>query len=140
MRRSCSRSLPYCMLPVRHQLLRAAVAKGGHKAPVGAPQVGEFAGAGVNAARQACQVGRARKPRLERLAKARETNDYWLGELGGAQTDPRRLAATRSVQAGYERITPQDVQAAAKQYLTPDSAWRLVVLPEAKQPAQAATQ
>lgn len=76
------------------------------------------------------EMDRARKPRLERLIKSRETNDYWLEELAGAQTDPRRLAATRSVLAGYERITPQDVQAAARRYLTADRAWMLVVRPE----------
>jgi len=76
------------------------------------------------------EMDRARKPRLERLTKSRETNDYWLEELAGAQTDPRRLAATRSVLAGYERITPQDVQAAARRYLTADRAWMLVVRPE----------
>jgi len=84
------------------------------------------------------EMDRARKPRLERLIKARETNAYWLEELAGAQTDPRRLAATRSVLAAYERITPQDVQAAARRYLTPDRAWMLVVRPEGK-PAQAST-
>jgi predicted Zn-dependent peptidase len=36
------------------------------------------------------------------------------------------------VLAGYERITPQDVQAAARRYLTPDRAWMLVVRPEAR--------
>jgi zinc protease len=78
------------------------------------------------------EMDRARKPRLERLIKSRETNDYWLEELAGAQTDPRRLAATRSVLAGYERITPQDVQAAARRYLTADGAWMLVVRPKGK--------
>lgn len=78
------------------------------------------------------EMDRARKPRLERLAKARETNEYWVEELAGAQTDPRRLAATRSVIAGYERITPQDVQAAARRYLTEDGAWMLMVRPRAE--------
>ncbi len=85
------------------------------------------------------EMDRARKPRLERLIKARETNAYWLEELAGAQTDPRRLAATRSVLAAYERITPQDLQAAARRYLTPDRAWMLVVRPESR-PVQAAMQ
>jgi len=84
------------------------------------------------------EMDRARKPRLERLIKARETNDYWLEELAGAQTDPRRLAATRSALAGYERITPQEIQAAARRYLIADRAWMLVVRPEAK-PVKAAT-
>ena len=84
------------------------------------------------------EMDRARKPRLERVIKARETNDYWLEELAGAQTDPRRLAATRSVLAGYERITPQDVQAAARRYLTPDRAWMLVVRPAGASAKEAA--
>ncbi|MDO8296287.1 MAG: insulinase family protein [Caulobacter sp.] len=75
------------------------------------------------------ELDRALKPRLERLTKARETNEYWLGQLGGAQTDPRRLTATRSLIAGYERVTTADVQAAAKAYLGADKAWRLVVQP-----------
>lgn len=73
------------------------------------------------------ELERALKPRLERLTKARETNEYWLEELGGAQADPRRLAATRSLMAGYERVTAADVQAAARTYLGADRAWRLVV-------------
>lgn len=75
------------------------------------------------------EMDRAKKPRLERLTKARETNEYWLEELGGAQTDPRRLAATRSLLGGYERVTAADVQASAKQYLGDDKAWRLIVRP-----------
>lgn len=82
------------------------------------------------------EMDRAKKPRLERLTKARETNEYWLQELGGAQTDPRRLPATRSLLAGYERVTAADVQAVAKQYLSADKAWRLVVKPQAKAGAQ----
>jgi zinc protease len=78
------------------------------------------------------ELERAKKPRLERLAKARETNEYWLEELGGAQTDPRRLAATRSLLAGYERVTAADVQAAARAWLAADKAWRLVIRPAAK--------
>lgn len=78
------------------------------------------------------EMDRALKPRLERLTKARATNEYWLEELGGAQTDPRRLTATRSLLAGYERVTAADVQAAAKAYLDPNKAWRLVVQPAGK--------
>lgn len=78
------------------------------------------------------ELDRAKRPRLERLTKARETNEYWLEELGGAQTDPRRLAATRSLMAGYERVGAADVQAAARAYLGADKAWRLVIRPAAK--------
>jgi hypothetical protein len=42
------------------------------------------------------------------------------------------------VLAGYERTTPQDIQAAARRYLTADRAWMLVVRPEGK-PGEGAT-
>ena len=78
------------------------------------------------------ELDRALKPRLERIGKARETNEYWLEQLGGAQIDPRQLAATRSVISGYQRVTAADVQAAAKAYLGADKTWRLVIKPTAK--------
>ncbi len=78
------------------------------------------------------ELDRAKKPRLERLGKARETNEYWIEELGGSQTDPRRLMATRSQMAAYERVTAADVQAAARAYLNADRAWKLVIQPAGK--------
>jgi zinc protease len=78
------------------------------------------------------ELERARKPKLEGLQKARNTNEYWIYFLSGAQNDPRRLDAIRSVQASYQRITPADLQAAARKYLTDDRAWKVVVKPQAK--------
>ncbi len=72
---------------------------------------------------------RARKPRVEMLFKARQTNEYWLSELAGAQEDPRRLDAVRALVPGTERVTAADVQAAARQFLTDDNAWMLSVRP-----------
>jgi zinc protease len=77
---------------------------------------------------------RARQPYLEGLIRAQATNEYWLSQLSGAQTDPRRLDAVRSVLAGIERVRPLDVQAAARTFLKEDQAWRLVVLPETARP------
>ena len=34
------------------------------------------------------EMERAKKPRIDNIEKARETNGYWLGELSGAQADP----------------------------------------------------
>ncbi len=78
------------------------------------------------------ELERARKPKLEGLAKSRSTNEYWLYFLSGGQTDPRRLDAIRSVQATYQRITPADLQAAARKFLTDDRAWKVEVKPESK--------
>lgn len=77
------------------------------------------------------ELERAKKPRIDSIEKARVTNEYWLGTLSGAQDDPRLLDATRSVIAGLTRVTPADVQKAAKTYLGDDKSWLLLVKPEA---------
>lgn len=77
------------------------------------------------------ELERAKKPRIDQIEKARVTNEYWVGALSGAQKDPRLLAATRSVLAGLARVTPADVQKAAKTYLADDKSWLLLVKPEA---------
>jgi zinc protease len=78
------------------------------------------------------ELERAKKPRIETLTKAQATNEYWLGQLGGAQEDPRRLDAVRASIPGLERVTPADVQRAARTFLRPERAWRVVVTPEGK--------
>ncbi|NEX92435.1 M16 family metallopeptidase [Caulobacter sp. 17J65-9] len=77
------------------------------------------------------EMDRARRPRVEALEKAKATNEYWLGQLSGAQTDPKKLDAIRASIPGLERVTPADVQKAAQAYLT-DKSWKLVVVPEAQ--------
>jgi zinc protease len=78
------------------------------------------------------ELERAVKPRLATLAKAQQSNEYWIGQLIGAQTDPRRLDAVRSTISGLEKVTASDVQAAAKKWLVDSKAWKLVVVPETK--------
>lgn len=78
------------------------------------------------------ELERAKKPRLDQIEKARETNGYWLSELAGAQADPRRLDATRAIIAGTERVTAADVQRAAQVVFKDDDAWMLEVRPGAK--------
>ncbi|MGR4864164.1 M16 family metallopeptidase [Caulobacter sp. LARHSG274] len=78
------------------------------------------------------ELERAKKPRIDQIEKARETNEYWLNALSGAQTDPRLLDATRSVLAGLQRVTAADVQKAAREFLGDDKSWTLLVKPEGK--------
>ncbi len=77
------------------------------------------------------ELERAKKPRIDNIEKARETNGYWLNELSGAQADPRRLDSLRSLLPGTERVTAADVQKAAQKILRDDTAWMLEVKPEA---------
>lgn len=78
------------------------------------------------------ELARAKKPRVDQIEKARETNSYWLSELAGAQTDPRRLEATRAIISGTERVTAADVQRAAQAVLKDENMWKLEVRPAAK--------
>ena len=75
------------------------------------------------------ELQRAKAPAVESLLKRRETNEYWLTALSGAQVDPRKLAAIRSSEAQLSRVSAEDVQHAAQTYLTDDKAWKMVVKP-----------
>jgi len=78
------------------------------------------------------ELNRAKKPRLDQIEKARVTNEYWLGVLSGAQADPRLLDSTRSVVSGLERVTPADVQKAARTFLGEDKSWTVLAKPAGK--------
>ena len=75
------------------------------------------------------ELARARLPRIERIEKARKTNEYWLSELSGASVDPRRLDAIRAAIPGTERVSAADVQAAARRVFA-NAPFQLMVLPE----------
>ena len=83
------------------------------------------------------EMTRARKPVLEGLQQSRETNGYWLSILSGMQADPRQLDAYRSAIPTLERLTPADIQAAARKWLRPDRIWRMEVRPETAAAAKA---
>jgi zinc protease len=75
------------------------------------------------------ELRRAKQPRLEALHKARLTNGYWLDQLSDAQADPRRLDFIRELIPGTEKVTAADVRAAARDWLKPQTAFKLVVEP-----------
>jgi zinc protease len=76
------------------------------------------------------ELTRAVLPLVDQLKQSRQTNDYWLSALSGAQTDPRRLESIRAQIDHYAGVTAADLQAAAQKYLKPDRAWKFEVLPE----------
>jgi zinc protease len=75
------------------------------------------------------ELERAKKPRIEALQRARVTNSYWLGELSGAQADPRRLDVIREIIPGTQKVTAADVKRAAEAWLRPEAAYRVVATP-----------
>ena len=78
------------------------------------------------------ELERAKKPRIETILKSQQSNEYWLTQLGGAQTDPRKLDAIRASVPGLERVQAADVQRMAKAWLRGDRAWRIEITPEPK--------
>jgi zinc protease len=74
------------------------------------------------------ELERAVKPRIESMAKAQETNEYWLTWLAGADREPRRLDVPRTTLSGYRRLTVEDVRQAAAAFFTPAKAWRREVV------------
>ena len=72
---------------------------------------------------------RARKPELDSLERAVETNGFWSSFLAGAQADERRLNLIRQARPRLEQVTAADVQRVAQKYLTDAKAWKLVVKP-----------
>ncbi len=73
------------------------------------------------------ELERARNPRIAGIKRSQLTNDYWLIDLEGAQTDPRRLDLIRSTIPDYEAVTTSDIQRSARVWLTPSRAWELEI-------------
>jgi len=78
---------------------------------------------------------RARKPRIETLLKAQQTNEWWLALLQRAQTQQVALPLIRSVIIDLQKVTPQAVRRAAETYLAEKRMWRLRVTPESDKSA-----
>ncbi|HET7085322.1 MAG TPA: insulinase family protein [Rhizomicrobium sp.] len=62
-------------------------------------------------------LARAKNPAIAQLTRSRETNDYWLAVLDGAQEKEERLDAARNYQGYLQQVTVADIQAAAGKYL-----------------------
>ena len=61
---------------------------------------------------------RARQPVLERIRTSRENNGFWLGVTKDAQSEADRLDRVRTEAEIVRSITPAEIQAAARTYLT----------------------
>jgi zinc protease len=76
-------------------------------------------------------MNRARNPRLERIIRARRENGRWLALLDEAQSSPKDLDDYRNAEATLKAITPADIQALAKQYMSAKDALRVKIVPRA---------
>ena len=78
------------------------------------------------------EMTRALKPLVERITRASTGSTFWMRNLEGASTDPRRISAVRSILADYRRIKPADLQETARRWLVSDKAYALKVVPQKK--------
>ncbi len=79
------------------------------------------------------ELERAKKPILTSLRESARTNPYWLNNvIGSCQEFPQRLDWCRTRYSDFEGITKAEIDALAAQYLDPARAFRIIVLPDAK--------
>ena len=84
-------------------------------------------------------IERARKPLLESYDNALKSLGGWMGLADNAQSQNDRLDRFFAAPDMLKAITPEDIQAAAAQYLKPAEALEVLVLPETNEETAAAT-
>jgi zinc protease len=93
----------------------------------------ELATAMVNGEVSEDELQRARQPVLERLSQSMESNPMWLGQISRSQTYPERLNRLRTAADDYNAVTVDDITALAAEYLAPERAYRVSILPRTDQ-------
>ncbi len=78
------------------------------------------------------ELARSVGPMKQTIARASSGNSFWLSQLSGATTEPRRLSALSTLSSDYARITPAELQATAKRWLVPEKSFAMVVVPKKK--------
>lgn len=82
------------------------------------------------------EMARAVNPMKERVSRASTGSQFWQYYLAGANDDPQRITALKSILVDYGRITPAELQETARTWLADDKAMKLTVLPEPKAAAR----
>ena len=86
------------------------------------------------------ELQRAVRPEVESATRSQQQNGYWIAQLAGAQTDPRRLDYIRQTLPQLSGVTAADVQRVAAKWLRADLSFRIEVTPKpATAPTTAAT-
>ena len=74
------------------------------------------------------ELNRARLPVIESLRRSQAGNEYWLGQLEDLAAKPASLEQIQTHISDLESFTAADIQAAARQYLKADTAWKAEVV------------
>jgi len=77
------------------------------------------------------EIQRITAPKIEQYRRAFTSSvGYWMELLSNAHENGLGLQYIRSEGSDYAGITPAEIQAAAKKWLKPETAWKLKVVPE----------
>ena len=76
------------------------------------------------------ELARVINPLHESISRASSGNMFWMGQLTGATRDPRKVTALQSLVTDYLKITPAEIQQAARKWLVPERTLQFEVKPE----------
>lgn len=80
------------------------------------------------------ELDRALKPTMEQISEWRRNNRYWLGSvLASSQEFPLRLTWARNMVDDFSRVSVEDINALAREYLKPERAIDVRVVPVAQE-------
>ncbi|MBT2187588.1 M16 family metallopeptidase [Sphingobium nicotianae] len=74
------------------------------------------------------ELDRQVEPIRQLLNRAAYSNAFWMSQLEGYTTDPRKLGLATSLARDLLDTTPADIQALAARYLVPGQSWSAIVL------------
>ncbi|WP_235901089.1 M16 family metallopeptidase [Pontixanthobacter aquaemixtae] len=82
------------------------------------------------------ELERATEPLKQLIRRAMSGNLFWLYQIEGSSTDPRRLLYLQTLQADYSETTPERMQALAQRYFGAREGWQMAIIPEGQELAK----
>lgn len=76
------------------------------------------------------ELAKALEPMRRLLRPGQLGSAFYMWQLEDATTDPRRFAQMETVFEDFSQVTKQEVQDLAREYLRPENAVRIAILPE----------
>ena len=70
------------------------------------------------------------EPLRNYYTRAQSGNYFWMLELAGSSTDPRRAMALPTLIQDYSETTPEAMKALGAKYFGGTPGWRLAIIPE----------
>ncbi|PCI64641.1 MAG: hypothetical protein COB37_00820 [Kordiimonadales bacterium] len=86
------------------------------------------------------ELERGRRPMIEGMENAKKTNGHWLGRINRTQTKPASLTEYFEIYDTYTTVTTAELQALAKLYLKPETAFKVQIVPRVAAAAATASE